>query len=458
MKKKITLVNILIVMITVMFINACTKDKIEDQSNILYGIKHGDLYGYINSKGDIVLDNLNEGLLGELRGEKTYVYKVEYRYTYKDGVRSRIMLPCVNWKCYFRNGTVLDISGDYRPSIGQIYEVSASDMYSFSEDIAIVGKYVGGRYRYGFVDENAIEVIPCQYKWVSRFSDGLAAVYDTITNKIGFIDKQGNYVIQPQYSDSPYSGFNCGFNEGKAIVIGENGYKVIDINNKVVLDLADFKDYSYWQPGKVSDGLIRLRKNGTSTYGFINLSGEWVIQPTLNYEEVGDFVDGLAKVKRDNTYSYIDKSGNLFGKFHSASDFDENGLAWVSSYDLNEGPISGMGMFIDKTGNKAFPGEFAGYYDCSFVNGLALVYDRSMSKWKYINTSGETVLIAPGKPYTLSYTFPWLIFHGNMSSEGVAFMIFDDETWGYINKSGTIIWRSTELVSQIDDELLYRYN
>lgn len=454
MKKKITLVNILIVMITVMFINACTKEKIEDQSNILYGIKHGDLYGYINSKGDIVLDNLKEGLLGELRGEKTYVYKSIMKTP--DG--GRIPILTVDWKCYNRDGTVLDVSRDYKP-MGTTSFLLVNDMYSFFENRAIVAKGAGSSQLFGFVDENAIEVIPCQYRWVSSFSDGLAAVIDNITDKIGFIDKQGNYVIQPQYGYSYNSDINCGFYKGNAVVYGESGYRVIDINNKVVLDLADFKDYSNWQPGKVSDGLIRLRKNGTSTYGFINLSGEWVIQPTLNYYEVGDFVNGFAKVKKEYYYySFIDKSGNEFGKFNTASDFDEHGLAWVSSYDLNEGPISGMGMFIDKTENEAFPGEFAGYYDCGFVNGLALVYDRSMSKWKYINTSGETVLIAPGEPYTYRSTFPWLIFHGNMSSEGVAFMIFDDKTWGYINKSGTILWRSKELVSQIDDELLYRYN
>lgn len=180
-----------------------------------------------------------------------------------------------------------------------------------------------------------------------------------------------------------------------------------------------------------------FRELTPSTFGFINLSGEWVIQPTLNYEEVGDFVDGLAKVKRDNTYSYIDKSGNLFGKFHSASDFDENGLAWVTIFDS-------YGMFIDKTGNKAVPGEFSGFYKCSFENGLALVFDEVAKIWKYINTSGETILVAPGSPYTWGYYQPFEMFYGNFSPEGIALLTFDDNTYGYINKSGDIIWRSDE--------------
>jgi len=100
------------------------------------------------------------------------------------------------------------MSRDYEyASCGQGGQIELCHMYRFYDNRAVVAKRGGPyNYLYGFVDENGHEVIPCQYYWVSDFNDGIAAVWDTSTNKVGYIDKQGNYLIEPQYEQSFYAG------------------------------------------------------------------------------------------------------------------------------------------------------------------------------------------------------------------------------------------------------------
>ena len=54
-----------------------------------------------------------------------------------------------------------------------------------------------------------------------------------------------------------------------------------------------------------SEGLARIKLNGK--YGFINTIGEVVIP--YSFEEVDSFSDGLAKIKLNDKYGFINKIG-----------------------------------------------------------------------------------------------------------------------------------------------------
>ena len=56
-----------------------------------------------------------------------------------------------------------------------------------------------------------------------------------------------------------------------------------------------------------SDGLARVKQNGK--YGYIDKNGKMVIQPQFN--DARNFSDGLAMVRQNGKYRYIDKSGNM---------------------------------------------------------------------------------------------------------------------------------------------------
>jgi len=55
--------------------------------------------------------------------------------------------------------------------------------------------------KWGFIDKQGKFVINPQFDYISKFSDGLAGVRvgDDKTGKWGFIDKQGKFVINPQF-------------------------------------------------------------------------------------------------------------------------------------------------------------------------------------------------------------------------------------------------------------------
>ena len=59
--------------------------------------------------------------------------------------------------------------------------------------------------------------------------------------------------------------------------------------------------------GDFKEGLAKIKKNGK--WGFVNNKGEVIIK--LNYDFVDDFSEGLAPVKQNGKYGYIDKTGKV---------------------------------------------------------------------------------------------------------------------------------------------------
>ena len=96
---------------------------------------------------------------------------------------------------------------------------------------------------------------------------------------------------------------------------------------------------AYEVVGEFKEGLARIKKFGG--YGFINEVGEQVIG--CNFSDASDFCEGLARVKKFGKFGFIDKNGEqvIECKFDDASDFC-NGLAKVK--------INGKSFEIDTSG------------------------------------------------------------------------------------------------------------
>ena len=153
-------------------------------------------------------------------------------------------------------------------------------------------------------------------------------------------------------------------------------YKV----GKVVISLK------YDWAGSFSEGLAPVRLNGK--YGYINKSGKLVLP--LKYEDAWDFSEGLAPVELSGMWGYINKSGKLVIplKYQSAGFFSE-GLAHVKLF--------GKYGFIDKSGKVVVPFK---YYDArAFSEGLASVcLEEHIDNiglsylWGFIDKSGNTII------------------------------------------------------------------
>jgi hypothetical protein len=132
----------------------------------------------------------------------------------------------------------------------------------FSEGYAGVGKLIKKKELTGFINVNGEVILPFEYETtISKFSNGLAIVIKK--SKCGAIDKNGTWIIPPDY-----------------------------------YFLSDF-----------SDGLTFFRKTAKSKIGFIDTQG--VERIGERFITVLPFVNGVAKVKDDNGWVYINKEGTV---------------------------------------------------------------------------------------------------------------------------------------------------
>lgn len=215
-----------------------------------------------------------------------------------------------------------------------------------------------------------------------------------------FIDKKGQQLFKPQ----KFSGAT-NFESGIAIVERTNAstrarsYHVINKQGQDVPGSINFGPVFGSFLLKLEpfhEGLTKLFDGKTSSYGYINTQGKWVIPPT-NYAETGHFSEGLAPVQnKTNWYwGFVNTKGEVkipFDYKNKPGKFSE-GLAAVQNSKENFG-------FIDKEGKTAipfnysyvFPVDAAGNKAGFFKNGYAVVYIEE-SPW-----GGYAIIDKSGKP------------------------------------------------------------
>jgi hypothetical protein len=201
----------------------------------------------------------------------------------------------------------------------------------------------------------------------SYFSEGLMAVSDS--GKTGFVDKQLQWVIKPQFSDAR------AFSEGKAAVqIGGNwGY--IDMTGRTVVPAR----YDWVWPFSDGLALVRVKIQSQTLFGFVDASGRERIPP--RFTSATSFRGDRALVRSPGeALAIIDKSANFIGEVNGdlANEFSE-GLAAVRAGEL--------WGFVDLFGVWTITPRFT--RADSFWHGLARV------AWPggqgYIDKTGRTV-------------------------------------------------------------------
>ena len=175
-------------------------------------------------------------------------------------------------------------------------------------------------------------------------------------------------------------------------------------------------DYAYQEARDFHEGLAAVKQD--DRWGYIDYLGRIAIPFVHRVPEAGDFSDGFAFVGDH----YIDTFGNpAFVRIDEDTDeriekFFTNGLPF--SEGLAAVQSGGQWGFIDLMGNYVISPMFerAG----SFVDGLAPA--RSKGLWGYINVRGIFVI----EPKFM---------RANDFHEGLA-AVYINGRWGYINKEG----------------------
>jgi WG repeat protein len=253
----------------------------------------------------------------------------------------------------------------------------------FSDNRAAIR--IGGLY--GFVDEDGREIVKPQYRIVDDYKFGFAQV--DVDGKSGLIDRDGKMVIAP----------TCGFIEA----IGPDRFRVSEVRQlggtiggedfsgirgvsptalSMSISLPVLRDSaagvidrsgqwieppgtSSWSPAfEKDDPSIRwVRRN--KLWGLARADGTWLIEP--KFEQADPLRDGLARVKLDGKFGFIDRTGH----FAIEPVFD---MAWWFEPGVGRTSAERDGIFgvIDKTGSWVFQTNY------QQIN-LAVVYGKDRS-------------------------------------------------------------------------------
>lgn len=313
--------------------------------------------------------------------------------------------------------------------------------------------------RWGFIDNTGKPITPMRFDWAGDFREGRGLV--EFEGHMGFIgadfEKTGDWLIFPRFKlrspdDQPAHGF---FN-GLALARDEDGkwgYLNVDGAWAIQPQFMEFDDYAGVPAGDFADGLAwfqvvdmaeryKVDANGKMVrdeqnkpvmesyprrrYGYINQSGEVVIEP--RFEMAQDFGEGLAavRIKTHDSWGFIDRAGKtvLSPKYEQVDRFSE-GLCAVRE--------NGLWGYIDAKGQWVIEPRFAEARQ--FLEGLAAA--REGERWGYIDPSGAWAIQPvfdhfdafghPGNPHAFENGLAQVTLQGRRI---------------YINTQGERVWPS----------------
>lgn len=235
--------------------------------------------------------------------------------------------------------------------------------FGFSEGLAPVGKDMNSQW--GYIDRTGKIIIEPQFEHARRFSNGLAHVSVILSKKpfdwrSGFIDKKGNFAINPKFA------YSEDFKEGFAIIAEDNKANETTsayFNKKAFIDSKGNLVTPFFENAEdFSEGVAAVKIE--NRWGFIDKTGNIVIAPQFDFI-LREFSEGIAFVNCDNDkVGAIDKTGRMI----TECIFDE---AWGFSEGLSAVQLDGKFGFINTRGNFVIKPQFD--YVQPFYNGLAEV-------------------------------------------------------------------------------------
>lgn len=300
--------------------------------------------------------------------------------------------------------------------------------------------------KWGYINQEGLKVIECKFNFASDFSEGLAAV--KVDSLWGFIDFRGEVIIKPKYWDERIP---PRFSDGLCQVQEKTDSGITNLFIRTDGSTAFVSPYEYGDVGNFVNGRARVEIN--EEVCFIDKKGKVVIKTGFPYGWT--FSEGLANVWTGDSTQYIDTTGTVIiavsGMGHG--DFSE-GLAVITN-DNN--------YYIDSKGNRIFTCADDNFVHFNFSDGLANVYDRKTGHgfmdrtgkivietkyylandfqqglcavventgggWGFIDKKGKKVIEARFDQVTGG-------FHNGLC------WVKEKHRWGYINTKGDYVWR-----------------
>ena len=196
---------------------------------------------------------------------------------------------------------------------------------------------------FGFVNTKGEVVVDMKYKAVGYFADGLAWVHESKDMPRGYINRNGEYALEPKYTDAkefdPVSGM-------ARVKIGDDWFYIDKTGKELHVEGDHLVDFI--------DGLAEVKRNDLS--GLIDKNGNWVIEP--KYRNIKAFINGYAAVQTpDGKWGFISSEGEEV----IAPRFDGVRDVYYGFAAASEEP--GKWGLIDMSGNWVLPPEYSNLRD-----------------------------------------------------------------------------------------------
>lgn len=234
----------------------------------------------------------------------------------------------------------------------------------------------------GFIKGNGNWAIEPMFVYADRFAEGRAVVGDG--EHFGYIEKSGNLFIPIRLDGA------LRFSEGLAAVMRDDKCGYVNLRGDLEIPLRFTLARSF------HDGYAAVRwpatEGGTDVPGYVDRRGRPAFtDPSGKVQQLGDFHDGLARIRADDKWGYLGKNFKLRidPRFDDARDFS-NGVAAVC--------IDDKWGFIDKTGRFLVEPVFEAADDMG--EDLAMVVLNG--KTGYVNRSakqGISPMFDEGRPF-----------------------------------------------------------
>lgn len=279
----------------------------------------------------------------------------------------------------------------------------------------------------GYIDREGNWVIEPQFTCADWFSGGLAAAIDPSSGLLGYIDTNGDWAIKAQY---PYqsgekSSSSTDYTKDPPVTTDEGVTKIQSFRG------ADVFVWRFSEGLAAVTDILDYGSESEARYGYIDAMGNTVVEK--KYPVAFPFCEGLAAVQDEESglMGYINPDGSwaiepIYGYANSFSE----------GYAVVQDAESGGRGFIDKTGVWIIEPNYP--FASGFSEELAAVIDPETGKLGYLDTGGAWAIEPRFESPTLDsrnlmpYTLPSQSF-----SEGLAMAYLEDGgTCGYIDRQG----------------------
>ncbi len=276
----------------------------------MLAVQQGGKWGFVDKTGKLAIEPVYDNVKNFKEGVATVVRNGEEIYINKEG--KEIIFPkkshdkLVKIECDEKYGFVdkegrevvapkYDYIGDFNLGLAEFY-IEDDDGYA----------------QYGVINEYGEEIVPAMYESIEILNNGFIVVTGEY-ELLGLYNKEGKKLFEPYYNNYEYIG---DFKEGFAIVHERNGtfkedgppgYNFENIDYVFINEDGKAISSYYECASNFNEGMAAVKKNGL--WGFIDKDGNEVVE--LAYDEVRAFHGGRAAVCLDGKWGYIDSDDKV---------------------------------------------------------------------------------------------------------------------------------------------------